>query len=76
MDSTKNKDVTDKLAVRSPRRAFFGQLFAVAGGGLLAGAFLRGLISSRKRSPDPQQPVHITTNPLAVPRTKESKSNV
>ena len=76
MDAAMNKDTNDKLAVRSPRRAFFAQLFAAAGGGLLAGGFLRGLMASRKRTSDPQHPVNITVNPLAVPRTKESKSNV
>jgi hypothetical protein len=72
-----NNEVKEKNGERNGRRAFFGQLAATFGGGLLAGGFLRGLMGSRKRASDQERPVSITTNPLAVPRTKEgSKSNV
>jgi hypothetical protein len=76
MDTVMKKDTNDKLEARSPRRAFFAQVLATAGGGLLAGGFLRGLMASRKSASDPQHQVNITVNPLAVPRTKESKSHV
>jgi len=72
-----NDEMKDRRAARPERRAFFGQLFATVGGGLLAGSFLRGLVGSRKRASNQEQPVSISVNPLAVPRTKEgSKSNV
>jgi hypothetical protein len=64
-------------AQRPGRRAFFGQLLATVGGGVLAGSFLRGLLGTKKRGSNGEQQVSITANPLAVPRTKEgSKSNV
>ena len=70
-------EMKEKNSERSGRRAFFTQLAATFGGGLLAGGFLRGLMGSRKRASNLERPVSITANPLAVPRTKEgSKSNV
>jgi hypothetical protein len=66
-----------RIAHRPERRAFFGQLLATVGGGALAGSFLRGLLQTRTKTSNQEQPVKITANPLAVPRTKEgSKSNV
>jgi hypothetical protein len=69
--------IDEESAERPERRAFFGQLLATVGGGVLAGSFLRGLLGLHKRALNREQPVRITANPLAVPRTKEgSKSNV
>jgi hypothetical protein len=77
MESRMKDENIKKEAARPERRAFFGQLFATVGGGLLAGSLLRGLLQSRKEGSNREQPVSITANPLAVPRTKEgSKSNV
>ena len=77
MDRVMKNEMKEESAQRPERRAFFGQLLATVGGGVLAGSLLRGLLGSRKRASNREQPVSITANPLAVPRTKEgSKSNV
>jgi hypothetical protein len=77
MESRMKDEKIKTGAVRPERRAFFGQLFATVGGGLLTGSLLRGLLQSRREGSNREQPVNITANPLAVPRTKEgSKSNV
>ena len=77
MERVMNNEMIEESAERPERRAFFGQLFATVGGGVLAGSFLRGLLGSHKRASNREQAVSITANPLAVPRTKEgSKSNV
>ncbi len=77
MEILMNKKVKEKDAERPQRRAFFGQLFATVGGGILAGGFLRSLLGSNKRAFSRDQPVSMTAHPMAVPRTKEgSKSNV
>ena len=77
MDCIMKNEMKEEGAQRPERRAFFGQLLATVGGGVLAGSLLRGLLGSRKRASNREQPVSITANPLAVPRTKEgSKSNV
>jgi hypothetical protein len=77
MESRMKEEKNKREAVRPERRAFFGQLFATVGGGLLTGSLLRGLLRPRREGTNREQPVSITANPLAVPRTKEgSKSNV
>jgi hypothetical protein len=77
MDSTMDNEMKKESAERPERRAFFGQVLATVGGGVLAGSFLRGLLGLNKRASNREQPVSISANPLAVPRTKEgSKSNV
>jgi hypothetical protein len=77
MEIRMDNEMKEKRSERSGRRAFFGQLAATFGGGLLAGGFLRGLTGSRKGASNQDRPVSIKTNPLAVPRTKEgSKPNV
>lgn len=77
MENQMNKELHTTRAARPERRAFFGQLFATVGGGLLTGGLLRRLLNSRTEESRQENPVSITTNPLAVPRTKEgSKSNV
>jgi hypothetical protein len=77
MERVMKKRTKENSAERPERRAFFGQLLATIGGGVLAGSFLRGLLGTHKQVSKREQPVNITANPLAVPRTKEgSKSNV
>jgi hypothetical protein len=77
MEDQMKKESAMTKAERPERRAFFGQLFATVGGGLLTGSLFRGLLKSHKAESSENRPVSITTNPLAVPRTKEgSKSNV
>jgi hypothetical protein len=67
----------EKSTPGSPRRAFFGQLLAAVGGGLLGGSILQKLFGSRTQAREKDRPVNISINPLAVPRSKEgSKSNV
>jgi hypothetical protein len=76
MEGQMKKESELTKAERPERRAFFSQLFATVGGGLLTGSFLRGFLKSHQAESRPNRPVSITTNPLAVPRTKEgSKSN-
>jgi hypothetical protein len=77
MEGNMKKESELTKAERPERRAFFGQLFATVGGGLLTGSLLHGLLKSHTGESRENRPVSITTNPLAVPRTKEgSKSNV
>ena len=72
-----NQNSNEQSAQRSQRRAFFGQLVAIVGGGVLSGSILQKLFSSRKQAREKDRPVNISINPLAVPRSKEgSKSNV
>ena len=72
-----SQNSNEKSAQKSQRRAFFGQLAAVVGGGVLGGSILQKLFSSRKQARESDRPVNISINPLAVPRSKEgSKSNV
>lgn len=72
-----SQNSNEKSAQRSQRRAFFGQLLAVVGGGVLGGGILQKLFGSRKQEREQERPVNIRINPLAVPRSKEgSKSNV
>ena len=71
------KEMKQKNSEQSGRRAFFGQLAATFGGGLLVTGFLRGLVGFGKRASKQARSMNITPNPLAVSRTKEgSKSNV
>jgi len=67
-----------KNPARHPeRRAFLGQLVAAVGGGFVGGSWLRGLLSGRGGNPLHRKKVTISSNPLAVSRTKEgSNSNV
>ena len=77
LESLMNDEMKERRGAPPERRAFFGQLFATIGGGILAGSFLRGLLGSHKRASNQEHAVSISVNPLAVPRTKEgSKSNV
>jgi hypothetical protein len=77
MENSMENGLKEKEAARPVRRAFFGQLLATLGGGFLAGSVLHGLLGTKKRAPNQERRVNVTTNPLAVPRTKEgSKSNV
>jgi hypothetical protein len=77
MENSMENGLKEKDAARPERRAFFGQLLATVGGGFLAGSILHGLLGTQKRASNQERPVQVTTNPLAVPRTKEgSKSNV
>ncbi|MGA3244343.1 MAG: hypothetical protein ABSE41_06995 [Bacteroidota bacterium] len=72
-----SQNSNEKSAQRSQRRAFFGQLLAAVGGGVLGGSILQKLFGSRKQAREKERPVNISINPLAVPRSKEgSKSNV
>ena len=68
-------EMKEKRGARPERRAFFGQLFATIGGGILAGSFLRGLLGSHKRASNQEHPVSISANPLAVPRKKEGSTS-
>ena len=77
MDGTMNKNSDDKNISGSPRRAFFGHLLTVVGGGILGGSILQKLFGSRAHAREGDRPVNISINPLAVPRSKEgSTSNV
>jgi len=59
------------------RRRFVGYLLAGAAGGLFVGTALRRWLGRKKRTNEQREPVRISVNPLAVPRTKEgSKCNV
>lgn len=72
-----SNNADEKRTTGSPRRAFFGQMLAAVGGGMLGGSLLHKLFSSRTRDRENDRPVNISINPLAVPRSKEgSTSNV
>jgi hypothetical protein len=58
------------------RRSFFGYLAASVAGGFFVGGMIRRLLSTKARPDHKDQSIHVSSNPLAVPRTKEgSKSH-
>ena len=62
---------------RNQRRAFFGQVLAAVGGGLLGGSLLKKILNSDPPKHEADSKIDVTVHPLAVPRTKEgSKSHV
>ena len=62
---------------RNQRRAFFGQVIAAVGGGLLGGSLLKKILNSGPAKHEADTRIDVTVHPLAVPSTKEgSKSNV
>jgi hypothetical protein len=59
------------------RRSFFGYLAAGVAGGFFVGGMIRRLLSTKARPSHQDQSIHVSSNPLAVPKTKEgSKSHV
>ncbi|MEK6754819.1 MAG: hypothetical protein AABZ02_01570 [Bacteroidota bacterium] len=72
--STEVKDINP---IPMKRRSFFGYLVASVAGGFFVGSVIRRILSTKASPSHQDQPIRISTNPLAVPRTKEgSKSHV
>ena len=72
-----NSTNTDINPSPMKRRSFFGYLVTSVAGGFFVGSVIRRILSTKARTSHQDQPIRISTNPLAVPRTKEgSKSHV
>jgi hypothetical protein len=76
MDKSMKQNSNEVRDKGTQRRAFFGQVLLAIGGGFAGSSLLQRLFRSGKTADDEKQPMKISINPLAVPRTKEgSKSN-
>jgi hypothetical protein len=77
MENTLKQNEKKPAGQGNQRRAFFGQVLAAVGGGLVGGSLLKKIFSSRPEDHQDDATIKLTAHPLAVPRTKEgSKSHV
>jgi len=77
MANSKSQSMNGMSDHGNQRRAFFGRVVALIGGGFLGGGLLRKMLNSGSRVHRAETPIEVTVHPLAVPRSKEgSTTNV
>lgn len=75
MENTSKQNVSKPPDHRNERRAFFVQLVAVIGGGIIGGSFLKRILKAVHLERVADTTIKLTPHPLAVPRTREGSGS-